>query len=313
LKKVLVTGAAGFVGANLVRRLLQTGESVSIFLRPQSNLWRLQGILSDVHHHDIDLRNGDAVEAAVENIRPDIIYHLAVHGAYPSQHDVNTILQTNIMGSSHLIQACAKVGFESFINTGSSSEYGYQPHPSAENELPEPNSYYAVAKASCTMYCRFVSQKLQMPISTLRLYSVYGAYEEGSRLMPTLIKHGLHGELPPLVSPDTARDFIYIDDVLDIYQKVAAKTDLAYGEVFNVGTGIQRTLREVVDVARDVMHIEQEPQWGSMEGRSWDTNVWVADISHLRQTLDWEPQLDFREGFARMVTWFRENEHLYAN
>ena len=87
----------------------------------------------------------------------------------------------------------------------------------------KPNSYYAVAKAAATMYCSYTSQKIERPITTLRLYSAYGPFEEPSRLMPTLIKKGLQGELPPLVSPDTARDFIYIDDVCEAYIQAGAQ------------------------------------------------------------------------------------------
>jgi nucleoside-diphosphate-sugar epimerase len=94
---------------------------------------------------------------------------------------------------------------------------------------------------------------------------------------------------------------------------VAETSDLEHGEVFNVGTGIQRRLREVVEVVREVMGIQQAPQWGSMEARQWDTSQWVADIAHIRQVLGWEPRIDFREGFTRMVAWFREYGHFYAN
>jgi nucleoside-diphosphate-sugar epimerase len=309
----LVTGAGGFVGANLARRLLSLGHEVHIFTRPQTNLWRLEGFFNHLHNHTVDLRDGAVVQKAVADIQPEWIFHLAVFGAYPFQSDVETILQTNIWGTSNLIQACAAIGFEAFVNTGSSSEYGYKAYPPSETEWLEPNSYYAVAKASCTLYCRYTAQKIRRPITTLRLYSVYGAYEESSRLLPTLIKYGLAGQLPPLAAPETARDFVYIDDVVDAYLKVAETPDLDYGEVFNVGTGIQRTLREVVEVAREVMGIQQQPNWGSMESRHWDTNQWVADISHIRERLGWEPRVGFEEGFTRMVAWFREHADFYAS
>ncbi|HLA43242.1 MAG TPA: NAD-dependent epimerase/dehydratase family protein [Aggregatilineales bacterium] len=312
MEKALVTGAGGFVGANLVRRLLHDGAEVHVFLRPESNRWRLESVLDDVHVHPVDLRDAECVQKAVESICPEFIYHLAVYGAYSFQTDTKTILETNIMGTANLVGACAKTDFEAFVNTGSSSEYGFKNHAPAEDELPEPNSDYAVSKVSTTLFCSYTSRKLERPITTLRLYSVYGAYEEPRRLMPTLIQFGLQGKLPPLVSPDTARDFIYVDDVSEAYIRTAHSKTLDYGEVLNVGSGIQTTLRDVVEVAREVMNIQQEPEWGSMEGRIWDSSVWVANNNRIRERLNWKPQVDFREGFARMVEWFREHQHYYA-
>lgn len=313
MKRILVTGAAGFVGANLARRLLQEGEEVHLLVRPESRLWRLADVAADFRLHYGDLRDETAVTKAVQAVKPEWIFHLAVYGAYSYQTDVNRILQTNIMGTSHLVQACAKTDFETFVNTGSSSEYGFTDHPPAETEALQPNSYYATAKAACTLYCCYSSKVLQRPITTLRLYSVYGAYEEPTRLMPTLIKQGLAGRLPPLVAPETARDFIDIDDVVEVYLQVARSQKLALGEVFNVGTGVQHTLRDVVEIAREVLNIPQEPNWGTMENRIWDTSVWVANTAHLREVLGWQPQIDLRRGFTKMVAWFKEHQHFYQD
>jgi nucleoside-diphosphate-sugar epimerase len=306
LKRVLVTGATGFVGANLARRLLADGCEVHLLVRAESNLWRLEDIQGDVQLHAVDLQDSEALTQTIEAIRADTIFHLAVYGAYPFQTDVNTILQTNIIGTANLVQACAKVDFESFVNTGSSSEYGFKKIPPSETEWVEPNSYYAVTKVSSTLYCSYTSKVLQRPITTLRLYSVFGPYEEPSRLMPQLIQHGLQGTLPPLVSPDTARDFVYVDDVSEAYIQAAIHPNIELGEVFNVGSGIQRSLREVVEVAREILDIPQEPEWGSMQGRIWDSSVWVADISRIRARLGWEPRTDFRSGFTQMTEWFKE-------
>ena len=311
--QTLVTGATGFVGANLVRRLLADGDEVHVFVREASNLWRLREIQDDIHIHHIDLRDEEAVSRAVEAIRPATIYHLAAFGAYPFQTDVNPILEINLLGTSNLVQACARVGFEAFVNTGSSSEYGFKAHPPTESDGLEPNSYYAVAKAAATMYCSYTSRKIERPITTLRLYSVYGPYEEPTRLMPTLIKKGLQGELPPLVSPDTARDFIYIDDVCEAYIRAARHSALGLGEILNVGTGVQRSIREVVAVARAALDIQIEPEWGSMDARIWDSSVWVADNRRIREQLEWEPKYDLTEGFAMMVDWFREHATFYTD
>src|SRR5262249_24369371 len=141
--------------------------------------------------------------AVVRRVRPEWVFHLAAHGAYSSQTDVRQILQTNVLGTAALVEACLETGFEAFVDTGSSSEYGFTDHAPAEDEAPEPNSHYAVAKASATLFCRHTARSRHVHIPTLRLYSVYGPWEEPTRLIPTLLVRGLDGTLPPLVDPDT--------------------------------------------------------------------------------------------------------------
>lgn len=308
MKRILITGATGFVGANLARRLLQEGDEIHLLIRPDSNIWRINDISRDVRLYHVNLSDAENITETVSKIRPDWIFHLAVNGAYSSQTNLDQIVQTNIIGSINLLEACVKIGFEAFVNTGSSSEYGYKNVAPSETEWLEPNSHYAVTKASATMFCRYTAQKYSLHIPTLRLYSVYGSYEEPTRLMPTLIRYGLKGELPPLVNPDIARDYVYIDDVIDAYLLAATLPNQEFGAIYNVGTGIQTSLEEVVDVARRVMAIKAEPQWGSMPNRQWDTNVWVANIAKIQTELGWQPSYDFEQGFSIMVDWFLGNQ-----
>ena len=303
MKRCLVTGGTGFVGANLVRRLLRDGHAVHLLVRPEHAAWRIEEIRCDVRLHQLDLSDAQAVSKAVEEIKPEWIFHLAAHGAYSWQADIAQIFQTNLLGTIRLVEACLKTGFESFIHTGSSSEYGFKDHAPGETEGLEPNSHYAVAKASATLYCRYTAQARKANLTTLRLYSAYGPYEEANRLMPTLIRHGLRGEWPPLVSPDTARDYVYVEDVCDACILAAQTARREFGAVYNVGTGTQTTLREVTEIARDVLGIKAEPQWGTMPARIWDTAIWQADSHKTQAELDWRPRHSFEAGFSSMVAW----------
>jgi len=303
VKRVLLTGATGFVGANLARRLLADGHEVHLLVRPRYAGWRIEEILPHVQLHTVLLSEADAVEKQVSALKPGWIFHLAAHGAYSWQNDAREIVQTNVVGTVNLVEACLKTGFEAFINAGSSSEYGFKNHAPTEEEWLEPNSRYAAAKASATLFCRQAALQHKANLTTLRLYSAYGPYEEPARLMPTLILHGLQGELPPLVNPDIARDYVHMDDVCEAFVQAATQKP-PLGSVFNLGTGVQTTLREVVEVARRVLKISAEPQWGSMPDRSWDSSVWVADARKIQDTLGWKPSMSFEQGFTKMVAWF---------
>ncbi len=310
MKRVIVTGATGFVGANLARRLLQEGHEVHLLVRQGFAPWRIEAIRADVSLHEVDLGDRESLLPVIDEIRPDWVFHLATHGAYSSQNDLSQIVRTNILGTVNLVEACLKSGFEAFVNTGSSSEYGFKDHAPSEKEWLEPNSYYAVGKASATLFCRHTAQSRGVLLPTLRLYSVYGPYEEPARLMPALIVRGLRGELPPLVNPDVARDYVYVDDICEAYLLAATRTGQEPGAVYNLGTGVQTSLGEVVSTARRLMNITAEPQWGAMPNRQWDTSVWVADHRKALDELGWRPEFTFERGLGRMHGWFLENPEL---
>jgi UDP-glucose 4-epimerase len=316
MKRVLITGATGFVGANLSRRLLYDGHEIHLLVRPDHITWRLEAIRPHVCLHKVDLQNASMLTQVITQIRPDWVFHLAAYGAYSSQVEIGRIIQTNFIGTVNLVEACLKTGFDVFINTGSSSEYGFKDYPPSEKDWLEPNSHYAVSKASATLYCRYIAQSCGVHLPTLRLYSVYGPYEEPTRLLPTLILKGMQGQFPPLVNPEIARDFIYVDDVEEVYLLAAIQPKQEVGAVYNVGTGIQTPLWKIVEMARQMFKISAEPIWGSMPNRHWDTKVWVANNNKIKAELGWEPRHTLEQGFGQMVNWFYDNpgmRHFYTS
>ena len=304
MKRALVTGATGFVGANLAARLLGDGHDVHLLARPGSDRWRLSELEEHARVHEVDLTDAAAVDDVISAIGAEWIFHLAAHGGYSWQSDPRRIVGTNVLGSLNVVEAALKTGFESFVNTGSSSEYGFKDHAPPESDRLEPNSYYAVAKASGTLLCSFVGRSRDVRISTLRLYSVYGPYEEPGRLVPSLVLHALDGRLPPLVSPQIARDFVYVEDVTHAFLRAAEGA--APGSVYNVGSGIQTSLEHAVGAVRRVFGVTAEPAWDSMGARSWDTTVWVADVRKIGDDLAWRPRYSFEDGLRELAAWFAD-------
>jgi dolichol-phosphate mannosyltransferase len=302
--RALVTGGSGFVGANLVRRLLADGHEVHVLLRPGHAPWRLEEVRTDLRVHAVEVAD-PGVADVVAGVRPEWIFHLAAYGAYSSQTDVGAIVRTNVVGTVNLVEACMRAGFAAFVHTGSSSEYGFKDHAPAETEWLDPNSHYAVTKASATMFCRYTARSRKAALTTLRLYSAYGPWEEPTRLMPTLVLRGLAGTLPPLVNPDIARDYVHVDDVVEACVLAARGAQAGDGAIYNLGTGVQTTLREIVAIARGVLGVTAEPVWGTMPDRSWDTSVWVADARAIREVLGWAPRHDVEGGFREFVAWMR--------
>ena len=304
-RRVLLTGGTGFVGANLARRLVDDGHAVHLLVRPEHARWRLEGLRDRVQLHRGSLDDRASVDRVVRRVKPEWVFHLAAHGAYSWETDLDRMVATNVTGTMHLVRACLRTGFEALVAAGSSSEYGFKKKAPSERDWLEPNSHYAVTKAAATHFCRLTAQKERVKIATLRLYSVYGPWEEPGRLMPTLIVRGLAGTLPPLVDPRVARDYVYADDVNEAFVLAAARPHPEPGPVWNVGTGKQTTIRQAVDVARRVLAIPQKPVWGTMPNRQWDTSAWVADAHAIRRALGWKPRFGFERGFRQMVAWLR--------
>ena len=304
MTRVALTGGTGFIGANLARALLARGYEVHLLNRATHATWRIERIRRDVALHVVDLADSSSVRDAFRTIRPELLFHLAQAGGYSWQTNVGDMAATNYLACINLLQA-AKEFDTRVVNTGSSSEYGLKPHPTRETDCPEPNSDYAATKAAGTLYCQQWARREGRPAPTLRLYSVYGPFEEPMRLLPRLVAFGLEGRLPPLANPDTARDFVYVDDAVAAYLRAAEIALPDPGSVFNICSGRQTTLREIVGATRRVLDVAAEPAWGSMGSRSWDSNVWVGDPEYAARELGWTATTDPDAGLRKFAQWLQ--------
>jgi len=307
--KVLVTGTSGFIGSHLSRRLLELGHEVHSFKRTMSDSWRLADIRENIVQHIVDLRDADMVNRAVEKIRPQVVYHCATYGGFADQIDTSIIFESNFLGTVNLLKACEKVGFDYFVNTGSSSEYGIKSRPMDEDNALEPNSDYGVSKAAATLFCQSEGLNKRLPIATLRLFSPYGPWDDPKRLIPYVIKSFLRNEAPQLTSPVSVRDFIYIDDVLDAYVTVIKSP--FFGDIFNIGSGLQHSVGDVVTIVKAIIHPRSEPAWGTAAKQRQEPGLWVAMNKKASKYISWNPTTSLTSGLQKTVVWIKNNPHLY--
>lgn len=304
---IIVLGAGGFVGANLLRMLLKYRDDVygTVHTLPA---WRLDGIESR-HILELDLIDLAATRNMVGKVRPATLFDCISYGAYSFETDHPLIYRTNFTTLVQLVEILAQTDFTAFVHAGSSSEYGLKSAGPAEDESLQPNSHYAVSKAAASDYIGFAGKVRRLPVVNLRLYSVYGPYEDVSRLFPNLVAKGLQGEYPPFVDPTTSRDFIYVDDVCAAFIMAAAKmTPDLYGESFNIGTGQKTTIAELAEVARRVFAIKAEPTFGTMAARLWDLPEWYAAPAKAERLLGWSAKTGLAEGLDRTAAWVRSIE-----
>ena len=308
MTRYLVTGAAGFIGSQLVRALLEEKQEVHVLVRETSDLWRLHDIQESLHIHTSDISDAQAMQDLLTQIQPTHVYHLAHYGGNVNESNPKTIRETVIEGTASLYTACAALqNLQAIIHGGSSSEYGRKSEAMKEDMLAEPNTEYGLAKLWATLYGEHLRRDRGMPITTLRLFSVYGPYEARKRLFPAVILSLLKGKDPQLNNPNVARDFVYIDDVVQAFLLAREKP---YG-VYNIGTGTSTTIREVVDSITKHLPPTNPLVWGGEKGREFDTQFWCADMNHTKNVFGWTPQTTISEGVEKTVTWFRLHEKKY--
>lgn len=311
-KRVLVTGATGFIGANLVRRLIKEGQEVFVLIRKGSNLWRIEEIKSELKMFEAPLEDSERLAQVIEDIKPQVIFHLATYGGFSNQGEPDKIIGTNVAGTANLLAACIKTGFELFVNTGSSSEYGIKEHPMSENDATAPISEYGATKEAISLLLQRIAKSKNLNIVTMRPFAVYGYFEEGERLIPHIILSCLTNHDPRLSTPRSVRDFIFIEDLVDGYMATMEKKDIA-GEIFNLGSGVQYSIGDIARFAIELSGKSLRPVYGIRPStQKVEPTTWVADISKAKDRLGWEPKHDIRKGLSKSIEWFKANRALYG-
>lgn len=305
---ILVLGASGFVGANLYKKIAESRSDVYAVVNRDKG-WRLFDV-GDDKIIAVDLNDFSATKNLINTIEPQTIFNCIAYGAYSFEQDANLIFQTNFQSVVNLVNLLINRPFAAYIHAGSSSEYGLNCAAPLEDNLCEPNSPYAVSKVATATYLKYVGGQKEFPCVNLRLYSVYGPLEDTSRLLPALLRQAKLGKLPPLVSPETSRDFVYIDDVCMAFVMAAVKMHPGlYGQSFNIGTGLKTTIAELAALSVELFNIPEKPIFGSMDARNWDLSDWYSNPSKAKEMLGWSAKVGLREGLTFMFKWVSDLTH----
>lgn len=299
---ILVLGASGFIGANLLRLLLKYRSDV-YGTASRLPAWRLDG-LPEENLLLADLLIPANLNTLLDHVHPLTIFDCVSYGAYSFQDEADLIYRTNVNVTVALLEELSRRGIHAYIHAGSSSEYGNLCDGPAEDAPTAPNSHYSVSKCAAAALIHYKGKMNRLPCVNLRLYSIYGPYEDPSRLIPTLISKGMNGELPPFVNPAISRDFVYVDDACEAFIDAALNLAPAhYGESFNIGTGRCTTIGELAETAKSLFGIKAEPQF-TMSQRHWDTVNWYANPNKAKNELGWQAKISMEEGLRRMKDWY---------
>src|SRR5580765_5314116 len=231
---VLVTGATGFVGANVTRALVDAGARVHVTLQASSSTWRLADVIGRVQTHVAGLTDTEALERTFEAVRPGVVLHLATPRVSHESARARFV-EVTVLGAANLLRLSREFGVQRVVVTGSSLEYGPSDTPLTEDASLEPTTVHGVAKAAASLLWQQAARDRGMPVCVLRLFHVYGPWESRHRLLPSAIRAGLDGVPLPLTAGGGARDWVFVDDVVDAI--VRAVGFESRGEIINVGSG----------------------------------------------------------------------------
>ncbi|MDD1654485.1 MAG: NAD(P)-dependent oxidoreductase [Methanomicrobiales archaeon] len=309
IRRVLVTGAHGFLGSHLTASLLEGGYAVTILRREGSDLRRIRHLMDRIMTVNADLRDPDQVFSAVRTAKADAILHLAAY--YAVEHtpaQIGVMVDTNVRGAMALLEAARLEKTPLFVNTSTCTVYREQETPRAETDPVAPQNLYDVTKVQAEDACRFYRDRFAVPVVTLRIFPPYGPGDNERRLIPSVIRHLQQGESPPLTSGTQRWDFVHARDIAAAYLAVLAAPDRALrGGLFNVATGDARTVREVVEQVRTLLGSGTGLRWGAVPHRR--NEIWLnsGNAEKIRAMLGWEPRVPLAQGLAETVAWFRDH------
>jgi nucleoside-diphosphate-sugar epimerase len=307
---VLVTGAAGFLGANLVRALLAEGATVHALLRPGGNPWRLAALRDTVECHVADVADAAAVADRVREIAPRLVFHLASKGGHPADRASRlAALRTDVQGTAAVLESLERLSSTRMVHVGSSLEYGSRRVPLREDDVLAPTTARGASKAAAALLCLQRARGEGLPVTVVRPFSVYGPWESRHRLVPTLLTAAIEDRSVDLTGPGIRRDFVHVADVVEGCLLAALAKDVC-GEAINLGTGVQHSNEEVVAAVEEAAGRRLSVRPGALQPRPADTGHWVADTTHARELLGWTARHTLRTGIRDSYAWFRDHhEH----
>lgn len=319
-RRVLVTGAGGFVGASLARALAGRGACViGLFrsLRTESSFGALRSG-DDVEPVFGDVTDRGRIEGILIGHKADTVFHLAAEALVgtASGSPLSTF-ESNVGGTWTMLEACRTVGVDSVVVASSDKAYGENDRvPLDEGLALKPSFLYETSKACADLVAQAFARTYRMPIGISRCANIYGGGDlNWSRIVPCTIRSALAGERPIIRSDGTPeRDYLYIDDAVEAYLRLAAAQTICpaiRGEVFNFGTGepvsaLDLTLRMLRLVGRPDLQPEIRGGGGSLA----EIHRQYLDSNKARRLLDWRPVVTLEDGLRRSIGWYRSYMHV---
>ena len=304
--KVLVTGGAGFIGSNLVDRLLTRGDHVRVL--DDLSTGRRENVAREAEFIEGDIDNEQLVLQAVDGT--EVVFHQAAAGSVLRSVENPLVTdRTNTHGTLTVLKSALSSGVRRVVVASSSSVYGgVAALPTSESSTVSPRSPYAVSKLAGEYYCRVFTELFGLETVVLRYFNVFGPRQRPdsayAAVVPLFIA-ALSKHVQPTIHGDgeQSRDFTFVEDVVDANLAAAsAPAEAASGRVFNIACGGSHSLLELLDGLSHIIGVNPEPVY--VEARAGDIRASQADVAAARQALGFVASVGFEEGLRRTVDWY---------
>lgn len=318
-KRVLVTGAGGFIGSHLTETLVRKGARVRAFVRYNSR--GDEGLLDQLpaelyEELDIiagDLRDGQAISQAVRGV--DIVYHLGavISIPYSYKHPVETA-ETNLMGTLNILAACQAHEVSRLIHTSTSEVYGTAQYAPIDEAHPlQGQSPYSASKIGADKLVESYYRAYDLPALTVRPFNTYGPRQSSRAVIPTIITQALTQDFIRLGNLDARRDFTYVEDTVAGFLQAAAAPALAFGQEINLGTGEDISIGEL---AETIIRLVGRPvtidvDSGRLRPDKSEVMRLISDNELARDLLHWQPACSLEDGLEQTIAWVSDNLGFY--
>jgi dTDP-glucose 4,6-dehydratase len=315
-KKVLVTGAGGFIGSHLTERLAGAGARVRALVHYNAlGTWGWlddSPVKTDIEVLAGDVCDRDSVRRAVEGV--EVVFHLAALIAIPySYHAPASYVRANVEGTLNVLQAAREVGVEKVVHTSTSEVYGTARYVPIDEAHPlQGQSPYSATKIGADKLAEAFHLSFGLPVVTVRPFNTYGPRQSARAVIPTIITQCLTGEVVRLGNLTPTRDLNYVENTAEGFM-AAASAPGAVGRVLNLGTGREISIG---DLAQLIARLAERPvRIESDEARTRpggsEVERLLADSTAARELLGWEPRVGLEEGLRRTIEWVRRHPERY--
>jgi NAD dependent epimerase/dehydratase len=309
-KKILVTGAGGFIGSHLVESLVSQGASVRAFVRYNSRADI--GLLNQLDSHILqgveivfgDLRDPHAVNLAVKGV--DMVFHLGALIAIPySYFHPREVVETNVNGTLNVLLACLENNIKKLVHTSTSEVYGTARHvPISESHPLQGQSPYSASKIGADKLVESFYLSYGLPSITVRPFNTFGPRQSARAVIPTIITQAIESGSIQLGSLETKRDFTFVSDTVNGFIQ-AARSEVGIGNSYNLGTGSEVTIGELAEMIIHIIGRPVEIKLDTQRLRPEKSEVMrlISDNRTARVDLGWQPEISLEEGLVRTIDW----------
>ena len=304
----LVTGATGFIGSHLVKRLLEEGLSVVALTSGGANRWRLPPAHDRLIVREVNIADEPALESLFSEFAPEYVYHLAAGGVRADAAGGDAAFAVNVSATLGLARVAIRHPVSRFVHVGSGFELRPQAVPLNESAPTGSANYYGATKAAAAVLLEYMERAEDLPLVVCRPFSVYGAREDPARFVPYVIRQALRGEKMELTLGTQVRDYLYVTDLVD---GLFRARNAPVGARFHFGSGPQGAC-SVRDVVGTVLRlVGADPGlalWGRRVPPRPEPQYFVADTAEAQVRLRWQARTILEEGLAQTVDYYRAAE-----